>query len=204
MSKRLLNEANILVFMAAQQEYGPNLRKKTKVVITGVGPIEAATTTALHLQNLVAKGEEPDFVLSLGSAASATKPVGSVWQVSTVAWRDMDASKLGFAKGVTPFVDLPAALPLVVSTAKVPTATLYTGGKVVGAEDFRSIQEDLADMETFAVVRVCSLFSIPVIGLRGVSDGAEPIGGAETWEKKLALLDQRLSEVYDVLIEAQA
>ena len=100
---RSLSTPRVLYVMASQQEYGPCLQKKIEPLITGVGVVEAATTLAKHLQQLACEDQLPKIVVSLGSAASATKKVGSVYQISGVSWRDMDASKLGFPKGLTPF-----------------------------------------------------------------------------------------------------
>ena len=189
----------VLYVMASAQECGPNLREKITPLVTGVGVVEAATALALHLQQRADKGDVPDYVVSLGSAASATKKVGSVYQVSAVSWRDMDATKLGFPKGVTPFTDHPATIPLKVLSSNLPSASLSTGSTFVGPEDFDSFAGEMADMETFAIVRVCERFSIPVIGLRGVSDGSEKVEGVSSWEEKLALIDRKLAEALDTI-----
>ena len=45
----------------------------------------------------------------------------------------MDASALGFPRGITPFVDLPASIPLEPLVPGLRPATLSTGANVVAA-----------------------------------------------------------------------
>ena len=193
---------DIMFVMAAEQEYGAALRRRIHPVIVGVGPIEAAIGTALALERRTAAGRKPRLVVSLGSAGSHRCEVGSIWQISGVSWRDMDATRLGFEKGVTPFCDHPAEIALATPLPGVPTATLSTGGQVIGDEDYAAILADLVDMETFAVARACQRFGVPMIGLRGVSDGPGTLAGIHDWTGMLALLDERLAEAVDLIPSA--
>lgn len=189
--------ADTLFVMATEQEYGPALRRRITPVIVGVGPIEAAIGTTLALSERAEAGRLPGLVVSLGSAGSHRCEIGSIWQVSRVSWRDMDASRMGFEKGVTPFCDHPAQIALPTPLAGVPTATLSTGGEVIGDDRYHGVAADLVDMETFAVVRACQRFGVPVIGLRGVSDGPGTLSGIDDWAGMLGLLDERLAAVID-------
>ena len=80
--------------------------------MTGVGPVEAGIALGGALARLEGRRQLPDLVVSLGSAGSRRLEQTEVYQAVSVCYRDMDASALGFAKGVTPFLDLPATLPL--------------------------------------------------------------------------------------------
>jgi adenosylhomocysteine nucleosidase len=78
-------------------------------------------------------------------------------------------------------------------------ARLSTGADIVGGSDYDAIDADMVDMETFAVVRVGQRFGVPVMGLRGISDGPgelEAIGG---WTGMLGVLDEALAGVVDRL-----
>ena len=55
--------------------------------------------------------------------------------------------------------------------AALPSARLATGASVVSGAGYDAIDADMVDMETFAVVRAAARFDVPVLGLRGVSDG---------------------------------
>jgi adenosylhomocysteine nucleosidase len=84
-----------------------------------------------------------------------------IYQVSSVSYRDMDASPLGFEKGRTPFLDLPAVLPLPVITDGVASASLSTGANIVSGAAYDEIDAEMVDMETFAVLRAASRFRSP-------------------------------------------
>jgi hypothetical protein len=118
----------ILFAMATDQEYGVELQKRLPPLIVGVGPVEAALGIGAALATVKPL---PDLVVSLGSAGSAKLEQGSVHEISSVSYRDMDASPLGFEKGVTPFLDQPATIPVKPIIDGVPKATLSTGANIV-------------------------------------------------------------------------
>ena len=91
------NGRRYLFVMAVDAEYGPELSRRFSPLFTGVGPVEAAATASSALSVLAATDRMPDIVVSLGSAGSSTLTQTDVYQVSTVSYRDMDASGLGFA-----------------------------------------------------------------------------------------------------------
>lgn len=189
----------ILVIMATAAEYGPALQQRVTPVITGVGPVEAAIGTTRALQDCLDHQGLPDLVLSLGSAGSRRLEQGAVYQVSAVSYRDMDASPLGFEKGRTPFLDLPAELALPLRLREVPAARLSTGANIVSGHAYDGIAADMVDMETFAVLRACQHFSVPMIGLRGISDGAEDLRHYTDWTALLGHLDQEMAAILDRL-----
>ena len=186
----------VLFVMAAQAEYGPQLRARITPLITGVGPIEAAVQLTAALGRMEAR---PRLIVSLGSAGSARLQQGQVYQVSAVAWRDMDASALGFDKGRTPFLDLPACVDLSHDIPGLPRASLSTGGNIVSGADYDTIAQDMVDMETFAHLRAADHFGIPLIGLRGISDGAQALRQIEDWTEYLHLVDENLAAALDLL-----
>ncbi len=192
---------NALFVMAADAEYGPELRKRITPLMCGVGPVEAGVTTAAALAGLAARDALPDLVVSLGSAGSAVLEQAAIYQVSHVSYRDIDASPLGFAPGTTPFLDLPATVPLPHRLPGLPAATLSTGADIVTGEGYARIEADMVDMETFAVMRAADRFALPLIGLRGISDGAQEVSGFESWTEYLEVIDARLAEVVDRLPE---
>lgn len=188
-----------LCVIAAEPEYGPALRARIRPLITGVGPVEAAAGVAQALATLQAEGALPDVVVSLGSAGSRTLDHARVYRVTEVSYRDMDASVLGFPRGETPFPRIPAVLSLAAGPGSLPTARLATGASVVSGVAYDAFDADMVDMETFAVVRAAARFGVPVIGLRGVSDGRTDLSRLEHWTDALAEIDQRLAEALDLL-----
>ena len=189
----------VLFVMAAEAEYGPALRARIQPLITGVGPVEAAVSTTAALAELARQDSLPDVLISLGSAGSPTLDHGRVYWVDEVAYRDMDASAIGFPRGVTPFLDEPASLTLASGPAGQPYARLATGASVVTGEAYDDIDADMVDMETYAVVRAAARFGVPVMGLRGISDGKADLTGLSDWTDTLAVIDEGLAEALDLL-----
>jgi adenosylhomocysteine nucleosidase len=197
-----IGDRKVLYVMAAEPEYGPHLKARFEPLITGVGPVEAAGAVAAGLS---AHGRDrPDCIVCLGSAGSRILEQTGIYQVSSVSYRDMDASPLGFEKGRTPFLDLPAILPLPVIADGVPSASLSTGANIVSGAAYDLINADMVDMETFAVLRAASRFDVPVIGLRGISDGKAELNHIDDWTEYLHVIDEKLAEAVDRVEQAIA
>lgn len=188
--------------MAADAEYGPALKARFTPLMTGIGPIEAALAMGMALTQYQQQNRLPQLVVSLGSAGSARLEQAEIYQAVSVSWRDIDASPLGFEKGVTPLLDQPAVLPLPLRIPEIPQATLSTGGNIVSGEAYAAIPEDMVDMETFAIQRACQQFDLPLIALRGISDGAEELSQFEDWTRYLHVIDEKLARAVDRLRDA--
>lgn len=194
-----VGQLRVLFVMAAPVEYGACLQALFRPLICGVGPVESAISVTRALAGLASR---PDLVVSLGSAGSARLVKTQVYQAASVSWRDMDASALGFPKGVTPLLDLPATLPLPLRIPGVPAVSLSTGGNVVSGAAYQAIAEEMVDMETFAVLRACQGFDVPLIALRGISDGDQELGGLHDWTEYLHVVDENLAAAVQSMIAA--
>ena len=193
---------DILFVMAVDAEYGPFLRSRFLPLMTGVGPVEAAVCVTKALTELEAQDRRPSLVVSLGSAGSPKLEQTEVYQVSSVAYRDMDASPLGFEKGATPFLELPAVVELPLRIPGIPAATLSTGGNIVSGATYEGIPSDMVDMETFAILRATQAFDVPLIGLRGISDGKADLTHVNDWKEYLHVVDKKLAIVVDALFSS--
>ncbi|MDF1610404.1 5'-methylthioadenosine/S-adenosylhomocysteine nucleosidase [Hoeflea sp. YIM 152468] len=192
---KMAGDRRVLYVMAAEPEYGPHLKARFTPLFTGVGPVEAAGAVAASLAAI--EHELPDCIVCLGSAGSRSLEQTHVYQVSAVSYRDMDASALGFEKGRTPFLDLPAVVPLPVIAQDVPSASLSTGANIVSGAAYDLIDADMVDMETFAVLRAASRFGVPVLGLRGISDGKVELNHIGDWTEYLHIIDEKLAQAVD-------
>jgi len=196
---KTVGKKTILYVMAADAEYGPQLRAAITPLLCGVGPVESAiaTTRALH-------EHRPDVVISLGSAGSAVLEQAEVYQVETVSYRDMDASPLGFGKGITPFLELPGAIAMTAISDGPPAKRLSTGANIISGDAYGMIDADMVDMETFAIKRACMVYDTPLIGLRGISDGAADLHHIDDWTRYLDVIDGKLAKAVEQLETAIA
>ena len=200
--QRSISGKSVLFVMAADAEYGVFLRTRITPLMTGVGPVEAAVVLTRELTRLEHAADLPDLVVSLGSAGSAKLTQAEVYQVSAVSYRDMDASAFGFEKGKTPFLDLPVSVDLPLRIPGIPAASLSTGANVVSGAAYQAIDADMVDMESFAVMRACHAFNLPLIGLRGISDGRNDVNHIDDWTQYLHLIDKKLALAVDGLHSA--
>jgi adenosylhomocysteine nucleosidase len=195
---------NVLFVMAVEAEYGPHLQERFIPLMTGVGPVEAGVVLGAELGRREATRTIPDLIVSLGSAGSRSLEQTEVYQAVFVSYRDMDASALGFEKGATPFLDLPAIVPLPHRVPDIKEASLSTGAGIISGEAYANVAADMVDMETFAVLRACQLFGVPLIALRGISDGAADLKHVGEWTEYLHVIDEKLAAAIDRLEAAIA
>jgi adenosylhomocysteine nucleosidase len=196
-----LQGKSALYLMATENEYGEQLKKfGVKPLIIGVGPVEAAMNTAVAFEYLKTHSALPQVAVSLGSAGSNKLTQGEVYQVSSVSYRDMDASAFGFPKGQTPFDPHPPTIALKYKFAHIPEASCSTGANVISGARYADIPEDMVEMETYAVMKVCLKFGVQLIGLRGISDGDKPVSGLDDWTKLLSNIDAKLAQALQAIV----
>jgi adenosylhomocysteine nucleosidase len=189
-----IGHLNILFVMATEHEYGPHLKRLIRPLITGVGPVEAAAAVAMAL---AATNPRPDLVFSLGSAGSRTLEHAAVYQLASVAYRDMDASAIGFAKGETPFLGHPAVIRIGHRLRDIPAATISTGGAVISGAGYDEVDAEMVDMESYAVLRAAHRFDVPMIGLRGISDGRSELRRLHDWTEYLHVIEEKLARAIE-------
>ncbi len=187
----------VLFVMATEQEYGAELKSRIHPLVTGVGPVEAAAVTSEVLAQLKARNELPSLVISLGSAGSRNLEHAAVYQLSSICYRDMDCSPLGFARGVVPFLDEPSVIEIRHRIPGIASASIATGASIVSGAMYDAIEADMVDMESYAVYRAAKRFGIPMIGLRGITDGKSELSRYEDWADYLEIVDHRLAAGID-------
>lgn len=174
---RAIGSLRVLHVMATQQEYTPALRAVITPLITGVGPVEAGVTLAGALGRLAAQDRTPDVIVAVGSAGSRALDHAGIYQASSVSYRDMDCSALGFPPGVTPFLDEHPVIDLGPAIAGLRPARLSSGGNIISGDGYDAIDADMVDMETYSFARAARHFGARLIVLRGISDGRAPLTG---------------------------
>lgn len=187
----------VLFVMATEQEYGTHLKARIDPLITGVGPVEAAASAGATLAALAHRNALPDLVFTLGSAGSRKLDHAEVYQVASVAYRDMDCSALGFERGLTPFLDESATIGIPHRIPGIAEATLSSGGNIVSGTAYDLVAADMVDMETYSVLRVARRFRLPLMGLRGITDGKSDLTGMHDWADYLHIVDEKLAATLD-------
>lgn len=188
---------SVLFIMATEPEYGPHLQARIDPLITGFGPVEAAAATGAALASLAHHGVLPHLVFTLGSAGSRRLEHAEIYQVASVAYRDMDCSPLGFERGVTPFIGEPAVIPIEHRIPGIAEATLSSGANIVSGAGYDLVESDMVDMETYSVLRAARRFRLPMIGLRGITDGRTELTGLHDWAEYLHIVDEKLAAALD-------
>lgn len=201
----IINGLRIMTLMAAPAEFGDHMKLAgIDPTFIGVGPIEASYNATKTIMDAIQEDKKPDIIFSVGSAGSSILDQSKLYQISSVSYRDMNAVAFGFEKGVTPFVDYPASFNMPCLFSDIPKASLSTGGDIIDVQgtsgrSFKDIDADAVDMETYAIKRICDGFNIPMVGIRGISDGVEPSEGYKTWEEYLHIIDKHIAEFYERL-----
>ena len=195
---------SVLFVMAAEAEYDRELRRVIRPFITGVGPVEAAAATGAALGGLAARAKLPSLIFSLGSAGSRTLEHAAIYQIASLGYRDMDATPLGFPKGVTPFLDEPATILIPQRIPGIPAASISTGAAIISGGRYDVIDADMVDMESYAILRAARRFGVPMIGLRGITDGRGDLTGLHDWTEYLHVIDAKLAVAVETFAEQVA
>lgn len=170
--------------------------QRVVVCKSGVGKVNAAVTA-----QLLATAYDVEAVLFTG-VAGALDPelgVGDLVVSLDCLQHDMDASPLGFARGVIPFqeqsvfaadpelVRLAAECGEAVLPGRVRTGRVLSGDRFIAdPEEAAALRRDFggmcAEMEGAAVAQVCAMNAIPFVIIRSMSDkadGSAPVSFAE-------------------------
>ena len=95
-------------------------------------------------------------------------------------------------------------MPLPLRIPGVTQATLSTGGNIVSGVAYDAIAAEMVDMETYACLRACMQFDVPLIALRGISDGKADLHHVDDWTEYLHIIDEKLAATVDLLGAALA
>jgi adenosylhomocysteine nucleosidase len=93
-------------------------------------------------------------------------------------------------------------VPLPFRIPDIRQASLSTGGAIITGAAYDAVGADMVDMETFACLRACQFFGVPLIGLRGISDGAADLRHVGDWTEYLHVIDEKLADAVGLLEQA--
>ena len=150
---------NDLILLALKEE-APELVTHSNVFFTGIGKVNAASTTAKLIERY-----KPNRIINFGTAGGITVGPG-LYRVTKFVQRDMQCFKLGALPGQTPFE--PGGVVLDIGGKGL---TCSTGDNFVTDPNLE-IPADLVDMESYAIAKICNQASIEFICYKFVSDNA--------------------------------
>jgi predicted 5'-methylthioadenosine/S-adenosylhomocysteine nucleosidase len=155
-------------------------------LICGVGPVEAAATTAAYLA-----GSKPEAVLHVGIAGGRGITPGSVAIGTEAVYADLSA-EIPVVERVEADPALLAAVRLAMPGAiALPIATSGTVSTGSATHTYR-----IEGMEGFGVLRACALAGVPAVEVRAVSNDVGE-GDRSRWmiRRALEVLDEAIPKL---------
>jgi adenosylhomocysteine nucleosidase len=178
-----MDHAKLLIVMALPQESRGRLEAAgAHILYTGVGKVNAAAALARRLAELRCAGAPPALVVNMGTAGSRHVAAHSLVACNRFRQRDMDVSGLGFARGVTPFDEMPPMLEFPTLFTDLPQLVCSTADSF--ATHLHEVDGDVVDMEAFALARVCVGERVRFACAKYVTDGADA-DSAVHWQAAL-------------------
>lgn len=161
--------------------------KRVILCKSGVGKVNAAVCTQILADSF---GVEAVIFTGVAGALDPKLMIGDIVISVDCMQHDMDASALGFAKGMIPYADhsIFQADERLVQAAQIAGEALYPGkihlGRILSGDQFVASREKVselhaemggmcAEMEGAAVAQVCALNRIPFVVIRSMSDKAD-------------------------------
>lgn len=188
----------ILITAALKQELGSYFDDLNdyQVLYTGIGKINATLALTRHLVNINYQGPGHVFyVLNLGTAASGIHPKGTLVRCIEFIERDMFCNLPEFKNQNPQTINM---LEPNLRHFDYPVATCYTGDSFLNYFQCQNYS-GVADMEAFALAKVCRHFRIPFICFKSVTDGFEDHNGPEVWRKSIDQSARLFRQIYDIL-----
>ena len=182
--------------MAVEAEYGPHLRKLFVPLMTGVGPVEAAVAVGAELAAAggARRAARSRRLARLGRLPPTLEQTEVYQATSCLLSRHGCLGRSALPRATTPFLDLPAAVPL---PLRIPGVE---AGEPVDGRDHRLRQRPMTPSprtwSTWRPSPCCAparVFGVPLIGLRGISDGAADLKHVDDWTEYLHVIDEKLA-----------
>lgn len=184
--------------------YGTLFKRKTAIVVCGVGKVNAACGTQIAIDLLKA-----DAIINIGVAGglNGSVDVGKMYCISATVQYDFDLTQLNGTQIGTLDECTENYIPLAIC-GKYPQKLLATGDRFNDSlKDYRLLKDtlkaDIRDMEGGAVAQVCMHAKVPCYSFKIISDSAGSGSTAEQYLNNLeicfATLEKELKNLADEL-----
>lgn len=175
-----------LIIVAVPEEYKQNTLEPA-LIYTGVGKINAASTTSQVLTRLMDKDDLPELVINYGTAGSRDLPIGSLVDCTKFFQRDMDVSAMEFKKGQTPFEK---HIPIILDFSHIKNPIdkhllCGTGDSFVTDTEKGDSLIDVYDMEAYALAKLCWIHNIDFVSYKYITDNVNE-KSAKNWTENCA------------------
>ena len=167
--------------------YGTLFKRKTAIVVCGVGKVNAACGTQIAIDLLKA-----DAIINIGVAGglNGSVDVGKMYCISAAVQYDFDLTQLNGTQIGTLDECTENYIPLAIC-GKYPQKLLATGDRFNDSlKDYRllkdTVKADVRDMEGGAVAQACMHAKVPCYSFKIISDSA---GSGSTTEQYLNNLE---------------
>ncbi len=164
------------------------------LLYTGVGKVRAAMALTRRLADYRHSGVAMPLVVNLGTAGSRHLKAGSLVGCDQFSQRDMDVSGLGFARGETPYDNVPALIEMPRHFSNLPHCVCSTADSFATHEHALE-NNGVVDMEAFALARVCVAEGARFACAKFVTDGADGTA-ADDWRTALAAASIAFAALY--------
>ena len=187
--------------------YGTLFKRKTAIVVCGVGKVNAACGTQIAIDLLKA-----DAIINIGVAGGLNRSVdvGKMYCISATVQYDFDLTQLNGTKIGTLDECAENYIPLAIC-GDYPQKLLATGDRFNDSpKDFelltKTLAADVRDMEGGAIAQVCMHAQVPFFSFKIISDSAGSGSTTEQYLKNLSLcfctLERELQNVFNCVKEA--
>ena len=160
-----------IILVALEKELPKSLLPEFKIEYMGVGKINATYKTLEVIQKY-----NPQIIINFGTAGTLNRNITGLNEIMIFKQRDMDASRLGFKVGETPFDNI--------STIKFCDNGLSCGTGDNFVTKKPKVETDLVDMEAYAIAKICLIKKINFKCFKYVSDNADENAG-DNWKKNI-------------------
>ncbi|MDD2646559.1 MAG: 5'-methylthioadenosine nucleosidase [Patescibacteria group bacterium] len=163
----------IILLVALEEEFPKKLVPKgVNVYYTHCGKVNVAIAATRALSKIKSKNV---LVVNYGTAGSAKHKIGALLKVTQFRQADIDASGLGFPKGVTPLDKKFFKF----NTEKInfgPGETCYT------ADNLQNFP--LEDMESYSIAKVCKIYGLKFVSYKFITNNFNKNAAAD-WKNNV-------------------
>lgn len=175
-----MNKMQPVLFFALEDEVDPRFRKdKQEIVVTGMGKLNAALSLCKYLEKIPYHVKDSLVIINLGTAGSRSLSVGSLVEMTTF-----------YEKGITFRSQI----------IQIPQRTSLSQGVCGSGDIVEPLLEthpwNCADMEAFALAKICQDKNIPFVCVKYITDVSE--GNVyKDWKKNLIFACEKLYQFWN-------